>query len=488
MEKIVDWAVGQVWSLGLVVFALGAGLFFSIATRFVQIRYFKEMIKLLFEGKSSETGVSSFQAFCMALAGRVGIGNIAGVATAIAFGGPGAVFWMWIMALLGGASAFIESTLAQVYKIKEGNQYRGGTPYFIEKGLKIKWFAALVAIVVTLCYGILVPGIQANTIAAGFENTAGIHKSITGIVLVLLLGIIIFGGVKRIATVAEKVVPFMALGYVVVTFIILFANVTEVPAMFALIITSAFGTNELFGGIIGAAIAWGVKRAVFSNVAGVGEGTYSSAAAEVSHPAKQGLVQGFSVYIDTIVVCTATALMILITGMYSITPEGQEPIVDKMAGIEAGPIWTQEAVESILPGVGSLFVSIAIFFFAFTTLMAYYYIAETTLVFLDKKLQMNWLKTILKIVFLGMVYFGSVESASLLWALGDLGFGSMAWLNLIAILLLTKPAIKVFKDYEAQKKAGLDPVFDPIKVGIKGADFWEEKCKEESDLNNKSAG
>jgi AGCS family alanine or glycine:cation symporter len=175
MEKIVDWAVGQVWSLGLVVFALGAGLFFSIATRFVQIRYFKEMIKLLFEGKSSETGVSSFQAFCMVLAGRVGIGNIAGVATAIAFGGPGAVFWMWIMALLGGASAFIESTLAQVYKIKEGNQYRGGTPYFIEKGLKIKWFAALVAIVVTLCYGILVPGIQANTIAVGFENTAGIH-------------------------------------------------------------------------------------------------------------------------------------------------------------------------------------------------------------------------------------------------------------------------------------------------------------------------
>lgn len=484
MEQMVDWAVGQVWSLGLVVFALGAGLFFSIATRFVQIRYFKEMIKLLFEGKSSETGVSSFQAFCMALAGRVGIGNIAGVATAIAFGGPGAVFWMWIMALLGGASAFIESTLAQVYKIKEGDQYRGGTPYFIEKGLRIKWFASLVAIVVTLCYGILVPGIQANTIAVGFENTAGIHKSMTGIVLVLLLGIIIFGGVKRIANVAEKVVPFMALGYVIVTFIILFANAAEVPEMFALIITSAFGTNELFGGIVGAAIAWGVKRAVFSNVAGVGEGTYSSAAAEVSHPAKQGLVQGFSVYIDTIVVCTATALMILITGMYSITPEGQEPIVDKMAGIEAGPIWTQEAVESILPGFGSLFVSIAIFFFAFTTLMAYYYIAETTLVFLDKKLKMNWLKTILKIVFLGMVYFGSVESASLLWALGDLGFGSMAWLNLIAILLLTKPAIKVFKDYETQKRAGLDPVFDPIKVGIKGADFWEEKRKEESAFNN----
>ncbi|WP_394140066.1 alanine/glycine:cation symporter family protein [Cytobacillus oceanisediminis] len=485
MEEFVNWAVSQVWSLGLVVFALGAGLFFSIVTRFVQIRYFKEMIKLLFEGRSPESGVSSFQAFCLALAGRVGIGNIAGVATAIAFGGPGAVFWMWIMAFLGGASAFIESTLAQVYKVKDGNQYRGGTPYFIEKGLNLKWFAVFVAIVVSVCYGILVPGIQANTIAVGFENTMGINRNITGIILVALLGIIIFGGVKRIATVAEKIVPFMALGYVIVTFFILIANASEVPAMFSLIITSAFGANEMFGGIIGAAIAWGVKRAVFSNVAGVGEGTYSSAAAEVSHPAKQGLVQGFSVYIDTIIVCTATALMILITGMYSITPEGQEPIVDKMQGVEAGPMWTQAAVESVMPGFGSLFVAIAVFFFAFTTLMAYYYISETTLVFLDRKQNFKWIKSVLMVIFLGMIYFGSVESAALLWALGDLGFGSMAWLNLVAILLLTKPALKVFKDYETQKKAGLDPVFDPVKVGIKGADFWEEKCKESKSSKDK---
>ncbi len=486
MEKIVEWLVGQVWSIGLVTFALGAGLFFSVATRFVQIRYFKEMIKLLFEGKSSDSGVSSFQAFCMALAGRVGIGNIAGVATAIAFGGPGAVFWMWVMALLGGASAFVESTLAQLYKSKVGNEYRGGTPYFIEKGLKVKWFAMLVAIVVTLSYGILLPGIQSSTIAVGFENTSGINKSFTGVLLVVLLAAIIFGGVKRIANVAEKIVPFMALGYVAVTFIILFANITDVPAMFALIFTSAFGVNELFGGIVGAAIAWGVKRAVFSNVAGVGEGTYSSAAAEVSHPAKQGLVQAFSVYIDTLVICTATALMILITGMYSVTPEGKEPLVETMGGIEAGPIYTQEAVASIFPGFGSLFVSIAIFFFAFTTLMAYYYIAETTLIYLDKKLKMQWLNTALKFAFLVMVYIGSVESASLLWALGDLGIGSMAWLNLIAILFLSKPALKVLKDYELQKKAGIDPVFNPIKLGIKGADFWEEKCKQKDSISSKN--
>ncbi|MFJ7935296.1 alanine/glycine:cation symporter family protein [Sporosarcina sp. NPDC096371] len=478
MENLVNWLVDQVWSIGLVIFVLGAGLFFTIVTRFVQLRYFKTMIKLIFEGKSSDSGISSFQAFCLALAGRVGIGNIAGVATAIAFGGPGAIFWMWVMALLGGASAFIESTLSQVYKSKIGNEYRGGTPFFIEKGLGIRWFGVVMAVVVTLSYGVLVPGIQANSIAIGFENVIGLNRNISGILLVVLLGVIIFGGVKRIASVADKVVPFMALGYVIVTFIVLFANISEVPKMFSLIFSSAFGMNEAFGGILGAAIAWGVRRAIFSSVAGVGEATYSSAAAEVSHPAKQGLVQAFSIYIDTIVVCTATAFMILVTGMYSVTPEGKEPIVDTMGGIEAGPIYTQEAVETVFPGYGALFVAIAIFFFAFTTLMAYYYIAETTIVYLDRKLKAQWLKTVLKLGFLGMVYFGSVKSASLMWALGDLGFGSMAWLNLVAILLLTKPTLKVLMDFDIQMKAGKDPVFDPIKVGIKGADFWEDRCKE----------
>lgn len=478
MEDIVNWLVDQVWSIGLVIFVLGAGLFFTIVTRFVQLRYFKQMIKLIFEGKSSEAGISSFQAFCLALAGRVGIGNIAGVATAIAFGGPGAVFWMWVMALLGGASAFIESTLSQVYKSKIGNQYRGGTPYFIEKGLNMRWFAVIMAVVVTLSYGILVPGIQANSIAVGFENVIGLNKNITGIVMVALLGIIIFGGVKRIASVADKVVPFMALGYVVVTFIVLFANISEVPKMFSLIFSSAFGVNEAFGGILGSAIAWGVRRAIFSSVAGVGEATYSSAAAEVTHPAKQGLVQAFSIYIDTIVVCTATAFMILVTGMYSVTPIGKEPIVQTMGNMEPGPIYTQQAVETVFPGYGGLFVAIAIFFFAFTTLMAYYYIAETTLVYLDRKLKAQWLKTALKLIFLAMVYIGSVKSAAFMWALGDLGFGSMAWLNMVAILLLTKPTLKVLKDFDVQMKAGKDPVFDPIKVGIKGAEFWEARCKE----------
>ncbi|CAM4022884.1 alanine/glycine:cation symporter family protein [Mesobacillus zeae] len=478
MGEIVNWMVGHVWGIGLVIFALGIGLFFSIATRFVQIRYFKEMILLLFEGKSSESGISSFQAFCLALSGRVGVGNIAGVATAIAYGGPGAVFWMWVMALLGGSSAFIESTLAQVYKSKVGDEYRGGTPYFIERGLRMKWFAVIMAIVVTISYGILLPGVQANSIAVGLENAFGLSKTVSGILLVVLLGSIILGGVKRIAKVSQTVVPFMALGYVAVTFIVLGVNFNQVPEMFSLIFSSAFGVNQAFGGIVGAAIAWGVRRAVFSNVAGAGEATYSSAAAEVSHPAKQGLVQAFSVYIDTIVVCTATALMILVTGMYNVTPEGKEPISQSLGNVEAGPAYTQMAVETVLPGFGPGFVSIAIFFFAFTTLLAYYYISETTLVYLTEKLNYSWLKPLLKIGILFMTFIGSVYSASLVWALGDLGIGSMAWLSFLAILLLAKPALKVLKDYEIQRKEGKNPVFDPLKAGIEGADFWEEKIKE----------
>ncbi|MFF2449616.1 alanine/glycine:cation symporter family protein [Neobacillus sp. NPDC058068] len=485
MHSIVNWLVDQVWGMGLVILVLGAGLLFTVVTRFVQLRYFKEMIKLVFESRSSESGISSFQAFCLSLAGRVGIGTIAGVATAIAFGGPGAVFWMWVMSILGGASAFVESTLSQVYKSKIGNEYRGGTPYFIEKGLNLRWFGAIVAIVVTLSYGILLPGIQANSIAVAFENVYGLNKSITGIVIAALLGVIIFGGVKRIARVADIVIPFMALGYVIVAFIVVFANISEVPKMISLIISSAFGFNEAFGGIAGAAISWGVRRAIFTSVAGVGEATYSSAAAEVSHPVKQGLVQAFTIYIDIIVVCTATAFMILSSGMYSVTPVGQEPIVDTMRGVEPGPTYTQEAVETVLPGFGSVFISVAIFLFAFTTLMAYYYIAETTLVYLDRKLKMQWLKTVLKLGLLVMVYIGCVESAAFIWALGDLGIGSMAWLNLAAILLLLKPTLKILKDYDIQRKAGKEPVFDPIKLGIKGADFWEEKVKESDSKGKK---
>ena len=478
MEQFVKWLNDLIWSEALIYLCLGAGLFYSIATRFLQIRHFKDMFRLMFEGKGSDAGVSSFQALTMALSGRVGTGNIAGVAAAIAYGGPGAVFWMWAMAFLGAATGFVEAALGQVYKVKQNGLYRGGPAYYIEKGLKVKWYAVLFAIVTVVATGLLLPGVQANSIAAGMKTAFGLNPWITGICLALILGAIVFGGVKRIAHVAQVVVPFMALGYILVALLIVLLNITELPAMFALIFRSAFGADAAFGGILGAAIMWGVKRGIYSNEAGQGTAPHAAAAAEVSHPAKQGIVQAFSVYVDTLFVCSATAFMILITGMYNVEPEGMQPIVMQLGDVEPGPEYTQQAVESVLPGFGAPFVAIALLFFAFTTIMAYYYMAETNLAYLNGKTRRVWLENLLKLVMMAVVVYGSVKSASLAWTLGDIGVGSMAWLNIIAILLLTKPALRVLKDYESQKRAGIDPVFDAQKAGIENAEYWEQKDRD----------
>lgn len=475
MEAFIQWLNDIIWSPALIYLCLGTGLFYSMATRFLQVRHLKDMVKHMFEGRSSEAGVSSFQALSLALSGRVGTGNIAGVATAIAAGGPGSVFWMWLIAFLGAGSAFVEAALGQVYKTKQDGQFRGGPAYYIEKGLKLKWYAVLFAVVTVIATGVLLPGVQANSIAAGIENAFGIHPAITGIALAVILASIIFGGVKRIANVAQVVVPFMALGYILVALIIVFLNISQLPGVLALIFTSAFGLDAAFGGILGAAISWGVKRGIYSNEAGQGTAPHAASAAEVSHPAKQGLVQAFSIYVDTLFVCSATAFMILITGMYNVKPDGAAPIVNNLGDVEPGPIFTQQAVETVFPGFGAPFVAIALLFFAFTTIMAYYYMAETNLAYLNRYVKRTWSEYALKIVILGVVFYGSVKTASLAWTLGDIGVGSMAWLNIIAILLLTKPALAVLKDYERQKKEGKDPVFDPVKLGIADADFWEKE-------------
>jgi alanine or glycine:cation symporter, AGCS family len=488
MEDFVNWLSGIIWSPALIYLCLGLGLFYSLAMRFLQVRHMKDIVKLMFKGGKSEAGISSFQALTLALSGRVGTGNIAGVATAIAFGGPGAVFWMWAIAFLGAGSAFVESTLGQVYKIKLNGQFRGGPAYYIEKGLKLKWYAVLFAFVTVLATGVLLPGVQANSIASGIDNAFNISPTITGIALIVFLAVIIFGGVKRMASVAEFVVPFMALGYILVALIIVFMNASQIPDMIKLIFSSAFGSNAAFGGIIGSAITWGVKRGIYSNEAGQGTAPHASSAAEVSHPAKQGIVQAFSVYIDTLFVCTATAFMILITGMYNVTPEGQDAIVTNLGKIEPGPGYTQAAVESVFPGFGAPFVAIALFFFAFTTIMAYYYMAETNLMYINQKVRRIWSEYVLKFAFLGMVFYGTVKTAGLAWTLGDIGVGSMAWLNIIAIILLTKPAMKLLKDYESQVKEGKDPVFDPVKVGIKDADFWEHEYKEHAKAIDQKIG
>ncbi len=475
MSDFITALNGVLWSSPVIYILLGVGLLFSILTRFLQVRHIKEMVLLMFQGKSSEAGVSSFQALSIALSGRVGTGNIAGVATAIAFGGPGAVFWMWAIAFIGAASAFVESTLAQIYKVKQDGQYRGGPAYYIEKGMGVKWFAVLFAFAALIAMAVLMPGVQSNSIAAGVENAFGIKPVFTGLAIVLLLGFIIFGGVKRIANAATLIVPFMALGYILLSVVIVLMNITELPGVISLIFRSAFGLDSAFGGIIGMAIAWGVKRGVYSNEAGQGTGAHPAAAAEVSHPAKQGLVQAFSVYIDTLFVCSATAFMILFTGMYNTQAENGSYIVNNLGDVTPGPGYTQAAIDSVIPGFGAGFVAIALFFFAFTTIMAYYYIAETNIAYLMRNRNGKSAMFALKLIILAASFYGSVRTAELAWALGDAGLGIMVWLNVIAILILAKPALITLKDYEKQKKAGIDPVFNPKALGIKNADFWERE-------------
>ncbi len=462
-----------IWSDALIFLCLAAGVYFSIATRFLQVTYLKEMITLLFKGESSEEGVSSFQAFAIAISGRVGTGNIAGVATAIAMGGPGAIFWMWVIAFLGASSAFVEATLGQIYKEVNAGQYRGGPAYYIEKGIGKKWYAMIFAFATIMATALFMPGVQSNSIALSMNNAFEIPVVYTASFITALLALIILGGVKRISKVAEVIIPVMAAAYISMAVIIIAMNITEVPSIFALIIKSAFNMESAFSGVFGMAIAWGVKRGIYSNEAGQGTAPHAAAAAEVSHPVKQGLVQSFSVYIDTLFVCTATALMILFTGQYNvINPEGGY-IVENLPGVAFGPEYTQFAVATQFPSLGKGFIAISLLFFAFTTIMAYYYIAETNLSYLTRKISAKWSLTALRLLLLVSTFYGAIKTAETAWMMGDIGVGLMAWLNIIAILLLRKPAFKALADYKRQRKEGKDPIFKAKDVGIENADFWK---------------
>ncbi|MBD7953809.1 alanine:cation symporter family protein [Stenotrophomonas sp. Sa5BUN4] len=497
MEAAVHFINSIIWSKALIFMCLAAGLYFSARTRFMQIRGFFEMCRLTVSGEKSDAGVSSFQALAMSMAGRMGIGNIAGVATAIAFGGPGAIFWMWVMGFLGASTSYIECTLAQIYKSKDAEgRYRGGPAYYIEKAMGLKWYAMAFALATIVAAGFLMPGVQANAIADsivnacrggalcgpldgqvfGMEQVQAMKLGI-GVVVALLLGVVIFGGVKRIASFAEIVVPFMAAGFILMAITIMVLNAERVPEMFGIIFDSAFGTHAAFGAMMGLAVEWGVKRGIYANEAGQGTAPHAAAASEVSHPAKQGYVQAFAVYFDTMMVCTSTAFLILAAGTYNVySPEaGAAPIFQGLAGIAEGAGYAQAAVESVIPGFGAAFVAVAIFFFAFTTIMAYYYMAETNLTYLNNNAKRPLTVLVLRLGIIGMVIFGAVHNAQLAWALGDIGVGLMAWLNIVAILIVQKPAMIALRDYERQKKLGLDPTFDPVALGIKNADFWQKK-------------
>lgn len=467
---------GFFWGKIMIYLCLGAGIYFSIILKFPQVRFIKDMVKLLLGGKSSENGISSFQGFAMALGGRVGTGNITGVASAIFFGGPGAVFWMWAIAFLGAGSAYVESALAQVWKEEVQGEYRGGPAYYIEKGLKSKTFGAAFAILALLSCGVLLPGIQTNSFAVAGSAAFGISPLILGIIYTVFTAFVIFGGGKRIARTAEMIVPFMAIGYIILSLVILVVNFSKIGEVFGLIFSSAFNMNAVYGAIFGLAVSWGVKRGIFSNEAGQGTGAMAAGSAEVSHPAKQGLVQAFSVYVDTLFVCTATAIMILSTGSYNVANPAGGFITELVAGVEKGN-FTQTAVNTFIPGFGGGFVAIALMFFTFTTILAYAFYTDSNIAYLFRNSKntgaFKMTQTVSRVVLCIMVFIGAISSADVVWNFGSAGVGAMAWFNVIAIILLTKPAMATLKDYETQKKLGLDPIFIPSKLGIQGAEIWD---------------
>ncbi|WP_137147029.1 sodium:alanine symporter family protein [Mycolicibacterium sp. CR10] len=499
MSEFLTAVNGYVWSNALVYLCLAAGVYFSIRSRFVQVRQVPEMIRLMFKGETSPSGVSSFQALTMSLAGRVGTGNIAGVATAIAFGGPGALFWMWTVAFLGASTSFVECTLGQIYKTRDKltGEYRGGPAYYLSRAFAhtaaapaMKVYGYVFAAVTILAMGLLLPSVQSNSMASAMNSAWGFSKWWVAIGTVIVLAFVIIGGVKRIATFASIVVPFMAVVYIVLALVVVLFNADQVPGIISLIFASAFGLDSAFGAILGAAVMWGVKRGIYSNEAGQGTGPHAAAAAEVSHPAKQGLVQAFAVYVDTLFICSATGFLILSTGAYRVFEgESADGAVIRDGGIlpadaEVGPAFAQAGFDTVWSGAGSSFIAISLAFFCLTTIIAYYYMAETNLRFLLGKastIDVPFLRStvganatmVLQALILVSVTLGAVSTASDAWTLGDIGVGLMAWLNIVGIIILQQPAYKALRDYEKQKKQGLDPTFDPVALGIVGATFWE---------------
>ncbi|MFX3622696.1 MAG: alanine/glycine:cation symporter family protein [Ectobacillus sp.] len=460
------------WSKLLIALLIGAGLYFTFRTKFVQFRLFKDMVRLLSESASGanekEKGVSSFQAFCISTASRVGIGNLAGVAIAISVGGPGAVFWMWAIALIGAASAFVESTLAQIYKVKDGDTFRGGPAYYMEKALGQRWMGMLFAVLITICFGLVFNSVQANTITLAFKTAFGADRLMVGFFVTLMFAFIVFGGVKRIARMSEYIVIVMALLYIAITIFVIAIHITEVPAMFALIFKSAFGLEQAVGGSIGAAIMMGIKRGLFSNEAGMGSAPNAAATANVSHPVKQGLVQSFGVFVDTILICSCTAFIVLLSGAYTNA---------KLEGIEL----TQVALSTHIGAWAQSLIAIIILLFAFSSLVGNYYYGETNIEFLNAN--KVWLYAY-RVAVIGMILFGSVAKVQIVWDLADLFMALMAIVNLIAILRLGKIAFAALRDYTNQKKVGKDPIFyaDSIE-GLENIEAWEYSARESEQVS-----
>ena len=455
------------WSKVLIIMLIVLGIYFTFRTNFVQFRFFGEMFRLLGDGakgEKKEGAVSSFQAFCISTASRVGTGNIAGIAMAVVAGGPGSVFWMWLIALIGSASSFVESTLAQIFKIKDGEGFRGGPAYYMEQGLKNRTMGIVFSILITICFGFIFNAVQSNTITAAFNNAFGMDRLVLGLILATLTGIIIFGGVHRVAKVSEVIVPIFAVLYILVSLFVVVINIGEIPGIIKTIFESAFGLREMAVGSMSGMILVGIKRGLFSNEAGMGSAPNAAATADVTHPVKQGLIQTLGVFTDTIVICSCTAFMILLYSDYA------------TAGLE-GIELTQAALSSQIGLIGNIFIAVCILLFAFSSIVGNYYYGESNIGFMsNNKAVLN----VFRAMVVGMVLFGSVAKVQLVWDLADVFMGFMAIINLIAIALLGKYAFVVLKDYTDQKKAGIkDPVFIASNIkGLENVECWQEEKEE----------
>lgn len=459
--NIIDKSNTILWSYVLIIMLIVLGLYFSFKLKFVQFRYIKDMFKLL--GKSATNkheGISSFQAFCISTASRVGTGNLAGVAIAISIGGPGAVFWMWFIALIGGASSFVESTLAQIFKIPDKDSFRGGPAYYMEKGLGKRWMGILFSILITISFGLIFNSVQSNTISLAFHEAFGVKTYISGIAITILTAFVIFGGVQRIAKVTEIIVPIMASAYVIIALFVVFKNITSIPSILKLIFENAFGINQAIGGSVGSALMLGIKRGLFSNEAGMGSAPNAAATASVEHPIHQGLIQTLGVFTDTILICSATSFIILTSNVYTNT---------KLTGIQL----TQNALSSQVGNWGNIFIAICIFLFAYSSILGNYYYGESNIEFINTN--KVWL-TIYRLFVIVMVMLGSLVEIKLVWDLADLFMGLMAILNLVAIALLFKICLETLSQYEGQKKRNAEIKFIPSEIKSlknKKLDFWK---------------
>ena len=463
--------IGQIntvlWSYVLIALLILSGLFYTLRTGFAQGRLLGDMVALitgklssLKDGEKKVAGqVTGFQAFCIAVASHVGTGNLAGVAIAVVVGGPGALFWMWIIALLGGATSLIENTLAQTYKVKEGNGFRGGPSYYMEKALGQKTLGYIFSVIVIVTFAFVFNTVQANTIAQAFETSFNMSSTIAGIILAGLTALIIFGGLNRIANVVGYMVPIMAIGYVVVALYVLVVNIVHIPGLFMSIIEAAFGLKQAVGGAIGVAMLQGIKRGLYSNEAGMGSAPNAAATSNVSHPVKQGLLQAFGVFVDTILICSATGFIVLLYPEYNTIGE---------KGIKL----TQLALSHSVGNWGAGFITLCIFLFAFSSLVGNYYYGEANLEFLTKS---KTSMLVFRVLTVACVYLGSVASLGLVWDIADVSMGIMALMNIVVIAILSPKAVAIIRDYIKQRKEGKNPVFRAKDIpGLENTECWDD--------------